>query len=502
MQIVKIPVRHFGETVQATLRVEGAEAKAVTVPAGAADFEVAVPAVGTDTAVEATVEVAGKVLASQRVQLKPVRKWVVYLLPHSHVDIGYTHVQTDVERAQWKYLEMAMDAARQTADYPPGARFKWNVEVLWAVDSYLQQATPEKRQQFIEAVKSGEVGLQALYGNELTGLCSSEELLRLLSCAQRISRLCDTPISSAMITDVPGYTWGIVPAFAHSGVKYFSIGPNGGDRIGHTAAAWGDKPFWWIGPNGKDRVLVWMTGTGYYRVFSSTDNLLQYLERLEQQGYPYDMVQVRHCLGDNGAPDVDFSDTVKAWNDQYAYPKLVIATTDEMFRDFEQRYGEQIPDAQGRFHAVLGRRSRIECVGNGDESRLGRPPDSGRNTVRHVLSESLSRPRFLSGVAQRAAVRRAHLGSVQQHQPTGRAVRKEPVGDQATVRGRCGRAISATTSHGRCQPWTRRAAGIRPTAGRGRNQHHILQLPLYPGGRATGTLSGRRCRQRWSGQQY
>ena len=105
-----------------------------------------------------------------------------------------------------------------------------------------------------------------------------------------------------MITDVPGYTWGIVPAFAHSGVKYFTIGPNGGDRIGHTIAAWGDKPFWWIGPNGKDKVLVWMTGTGYYHVFSSADNLLQYLGRLEEKGYPYDFVQVRHCLGDNGAP--------------------------------------------------------------------------------------------------------------------------------------------------------------------------------------------------------
>ena len=113
-------------------------------------------------------------------QLRPVRKWVVYLLPHSHVDIGYTHVQTDVEKSQWKYLDMAIDTVQQSADYPAGARFKWNVEVLWAVDSYLQQATPEQRQRFIDAVQAGQVGLQALYGNQLTGLCRPEELLRLL----------------------------------------------------------------------------------------------------------------------------------------------------------------------------------------------------------------------------------------------------------------------------------------------------------------------------------
>ncbi|HWI59735.1 MAG TPA: glycoside hydrolase family 38 C-terminal domain-containing protein, partial [Bacillota bacterium] len=32
-----------------------------------------------------------------------------------------------------------------------------------------------------------------------------------------------------------------------------------------------------------------------------------------------------------------------------AYPKLVIATSEEMFRDFEQRYGDQIPTARGDF---------------------------------------------------------------------------------------------------------------------------------------------------------
>ena len=187
-------MRHFGEPTQASLQVEGADPLAVTLQPGPANFEVDVPAVEAATAVGVTVESGGTALAAQTLTLKPVRKWVVYLLPHSHVDIGYTHVQTDVERAQWKYLEMAIDTARKSAANPPGSRFKWNVEVLWAVDSYLKQATPEKRQQFIEAVKAGQVGLQALYGNELTGLCRPEELLRLLSCAQR-SRSCARPRS-------------------------------------------------------------------------------------------------------------------------------------------------------------------------------------------------------------------------------------------------------------------------------------------------------------------
>ena len=349
LQTVQLSLRHIGPPTEATVRAEGAAEVKATLAEGTPNLELAVPAVEKETPITVTCETAGKATLTGRVTLKPVRKWVVYLLPHSHVDIGYTHVQSDVEKAQWKYLEMAMDAAKKSANNPPGSRFKWNVEVLWAVDSYLRQASPEKQQAFFDAVRAGQVGLQALYGNELTGLCRPDELLRLVGFAQKLSQRAGVPIESAMITDVPGYTWGMVPTFAQSGVKYFSVGPNGGDRIGQTAAAWGDKPFWWLGPNGRDKVLVWMTGTGYYRVFSSAENLLNYLGRLDERGYPYDYVQVRHCLGDNGAPDVDFADTIKQWNETHAYPKLVIATTEDMFHDFEKRFGSQLPTAQGDF---------------------------------------------------------------------------------------------------------------------------------------------------------
>ncbi len=61
---------------------------------------------------------------------KPVRKWVVYLLPHSHVDIGYTDIQPEVERVHREILAKALDLCRKTADYPLGSRFKWNSESL------------------------------------------------------------------------------------------------------------------------------------------------------------------------------------------------------------------------------------------------------------------------------------------------------------------------------------------------------------------------------------
>jgi hypothetical protein len=317
-----------------------------------------VPVVEQATPVEVIVNVAGHAIRKTMI-LQPVRPWEIWFLPHSHNDIGYTHVQNEVEQKQWQYLTDAVALARRTADYPPGSQFKWNVEVMWAVDSYLQQATPEQRAEFVEAVRRGWVGLDALYGNELTALCRPEELFRLTDCARRVAKEHDLTVDSAMISDVPGYTWGIIPALAHSGVKYFSVGPNHIHRIGYTLAEWGDRPFYWKSPSGQHRVLCWVAGHAYSWFHPGLlgsikdvkpETFFDYLGQLEAEDYPYDMVQVRYSIsGDNGPPDPDLPDFVRKWNEKYAWPRMVIATNGELMRAFEQRYGDTLPEFRGDF---------------------------------------------------------------------------------------------------------------------------------------------------------
>jgi hypothetical protein len=349
----------YAEPTDARLAVSGVPPRTIRVAPEARTIELLVPAAKIETEVTTAVQVAGQTVAESRESLDPVRPWSLYFLPHSHVDIGYTHVQTEVERMQWDYLEQAIALARRTRDYPPEARFQWNTEGLWAVDSYLKQATPEKRRELIEAVRAGWIELDALYGNELTALCRPEELFRLLDCARRLSREHDLAIDSAMISDVPGYTWGIVPALAHSGVKYFSIGPNHVHRIGYTLADWGDRAFWWQSPSGEHKVLCWMAGKAYSWFHGGRLGkiegvepraIFEYLGELADSGYPYDMVQVRYSIGgDNGPPDPHLPEFVRQWNAEYVYPKIAIATTSELFGEFERRYGDGVPEVRGDF---------------------------------------------------------------------------------------------------------------------------------------------------------
>jgi hypothetical protein len=352
-QPVSVSVLHIGEQTEAGVSVNGSEFSKQSLKPGFKVIEGLAPAVQEPTSLQIDAKVAGKSIGKKTLTIEPVRKWEIYILHHSHVDIGYTHIQTEVEQKHWQYYKQVIDLSRETADYPPGSAFKWNVEVLWAVDSFLKQASPEEIKAFVDAIKNGWIGLDALYGNELTALCRPEELVRLVDYAQTLRQRYDVTINSAMITDVPGYTWGIVPVLAKSGLKYFSVGPNRGHRIGYTLSTWGDKPFHWESPSGRQSILCWVAGEGYSFFHSGRldgGRLFDYLKRLGESEYPYDMVQLRYSIGgDNGPPDPDLSDFVKNWNAKYAYPRLVVATTTEMFREFESRYAEKIPKFRGDF---------------------------------------------------------------------------------------------------------------------------------------------------------
>ncbi len=158
------------------------------------------------------------------ITLKPVRKILVYILPHSHHDLGYTDLQANVEEKQMRNITLGMDLARRTAAYPEGARFVWNLEVLWGADLLMRRKTEAEKTAFIQAVKKGWVALNGMYANELTGLCRPEELLQLFRFGGELGRTCGVSVDSAMVSDVPGFTWGTVTAMAHAGIRYFSVG--------------------------------------------------------------------------------------------------------------------------------------------------------------------------------------------------------------------------------------------------------------------------------------
>ncbi len=367
VQQVRIDIIHHGEPKKVSIGLSEENKKEEVLQLGKNIFYFPFEQVKEKKELGLDISIAGQKSITRQVTVKPVRKFEIYFLPHSHVDIGYTHTQQQVEHMQWDHFEKAMELAEKTKDYPEGSRFKWNAEVFWAVDGYLRNVDQQKQQKFMDAVNNGTLYLDGLYGNVLTGIMRPEELFRM--AGENVNKLHQDfgiDIETAMITDVAGYSWSLIPALADNGIKYFSSGPNhmtalphGGDRVGYTLEAWGDKPFYWESPSGKDKILFWMTVHGYSWFHggnlgeirkAGSAPILSYLDDLDEEGYPYDMVYLRYTIGgDNGPPDPELPEFIREWNQKYEWPKLRIATTKEMFHDFEKQYSKQLPVLRGDF---------------------------------------------------------------------------------------------------------------------------------------------------------
>lgn len=359
-RVVKLEMVYYKQGANAEIKL-GEHQKTQTLNYGYNRCFVTFVADASDKVLPYTVTVDGKLLGKGEITLKPIKPMTIYLMHHSHVDIGYTHVQTEVEEKQWSYIEKCIELAENSQHYPKEAQFKWNIEVMWALDSYWKKASPEKKAKLKNAIQKGWFELDAFYGNELTGLCTSEELVYLMASAQDIASECGVELKSAMISDIPGWTWGIIPVLSQAGVKYLSLGTNTFHRIGYTIEDWGDKPFYWQSASGKEKVLTWIHGKGYSsfhtglgaeHVVNKLDEaiLLSYMNELRAQQYPYDKVILRYNIGsDNGPPDAMLSEKVKNWNDRYESPKLIISTTSEAFSVFEAAYGESLPVIKGDF---------------------------------------------------------------------------------------------------------------------------------------------------------
>ena len=321
----------------------------------------------------------GKKELRQQIAIPAQRQWTVYIYPHSHVDIGYSNTQANVEIIHRRNLFNGIRIASETANNPEGSRYLWNPEVLWAVERTLKSATPEESKRLIDGMRKGYIRLDASYANVNTSVCADEELFHLFDESRTLQKLTGTSVNTFVQTDIPGISWGLIPVMQREGIKYVYHLFNGGGRVGLTPEMT-TRPFWWVGPDGKSKVLFFQPNTGYLqftfkkgyatgrpwlgqldpnkipetiktenpRVNFLDDKLLSVLGELEKSpSYPYDIYSLSWSLWDNTPLDEDLPAAVKSWNSEYAYPHLIIASAGEILSAFDRKFGDQLPVLRG-----------------------------------------------------------------------------------------------------------------------------------------------------------
>ena len=356
LQAVDVYIENTGEPVGVSVdvKIDSEEAHIVLdqVERGEGTYRVYVPDVRELVDASFILKVDGEVKDKHKMTWHPQKHWEVYMIPIAHHDFGYTHTIEKVLDRYAGFYDDILQFCEETEDWPFEARFRYMVEESWSIQYFIENRPEEVVQKFAKYAQEGRIEVPALFGNQISALCSHEELIRLMYPSFRMKRQYGAPIRTASITDIPGLSWGLPTVLAGAGVKYFFAGLptyfEWGRSDIHTfwdedAILRHGRPdaFWWQGPDGE-KVLVFYQGS--YGCWSPSsyqdalDGLPGMLRAMEEGGCPFSVIRYGgYGCGDNTPTDIRVSHIVREWNSQWAYPKLFVGTNAMFFDSLEKQ---------------------------------------------------------------------------------------------------------------------------------------------------------------------
>ena len=305
------------------------------------------------------------------------------LVHFCHTDCGFTDHPVICRELQRRYINVAVDAVLATMRGPEEEKFCWTAETAMAVRDWWLDATPDRRNEFLQAVDSGQLDITALPLNQTPTLNRREweKMLHWLpeDLWQRIKP------QSAIQNDVTGMPRAGAVALLDRGVRlmFFGINSESGGPPQKRPSA-----FWWKMPDGR-RMFVWLgdaypDGYSYFEpnswrrgpvpeaadtryrpprpqeILPADDaslrkahgHLLERIAKLEADGYPHETLLIsmtNEWRIDGDPPFPPLADFVAAWRRLGLKPTLRLTTVSKALKTLEQELGPTIPQFEGEW---------------------------------------------------------------------------------------------------------------------------------------------------------
>ena len=284
------------------------------------------------------------------VALTPAKKWTIFVVPHIHIDVGYTDYQAKVAEVQSRVLDEAIHLIH---DHPD---FRFSPDGYWAVQQFLAGRRAADQKQLFQLVKENKIFVPPQDASLLTGFPSLETLIRSLYSGFEFNQQHGGSFDYANITDVPSYTWSYASVLAAAGLKYFVAGcDNDNGPIELFSRLNEQSPFWWEGPDGG-RILMWYSRS-YSQVWSlfgmppeidaGQDSLPIFLQAYSHPNYKANAVLVFGTQYENSDLFPQQAELADNWNKVYAYPQLQYSGVAHAMSVIAGQFGASIPVVRG-----------------------------------------------------------------------------------------------------------------------------------------------------------
>ncbi|MBN2091738.1 hypothetical protein JW964_19140 [candidate division KSB1 bacterium] len=304
---------------------------------GTATYKVEVPEIPETTEVTLDLSLDGKLQDQFKMKWPTVRRWEIHLVQFSHHNLNYTNLPTETQAEYDRYFNLLINYCEETTSWPEESQFRYTIETTAPLLHFIRHYSRRRVDELIKFIKNGRIEVAALFGNVISELCNSEELIRLLYPAFRLKHLYEIPVKTAMLNNISGINWGLATILADAGIKYFS--PT--FRFDSQHPYWDESTvvpkgrpdvFYWESRNAQ-KVLCWVGDEESFYSQQPIPDLETYLPKLEAQGYPFSVVRrlVTSAERDNAPPTKAYCEAVQKWNKEWAYPKLVMSTNTRFF---------------------------------------------------------------------------------------------------------------------------------------------------------------------------
>lgn len=264
----------------------------------------------------------------------------IYVVHHSHTDIGYTDLQERIIDGQATYIRTVLSMLKDKENQD----FRWNCETYFCVEHFLKTALPEEKEAFFEYVRQQKIGLSATYLN-FNDLLDCTVYDRRLTEMVEMFKSNDITPHTAMIADINGISMGQRDVMLKHGIEFLFT--NIHTHHGMYPLYQNQTPFWWENASGE-RMLVWngehynlgnvlgikpnrssnfmtLNYCGDREDFSEPIQILKknvdnYVTQCEENGYPYDFIisSVSGVFSDNAPPELEILRTINAYNKTFS----------------------------------------------------------------------------------------------------------------------------------------------------------------------------------------
>jgi hypothetical protein len=282
--------------------------------------------------------------------LSPEKKWTLFVVPHVHLDVGYTDYQPKVAAIHSRILDEAMDLVAKHSD------FRFSTDGEWNLEQFLRNRNPDEQKRIIEAIQKRQIYIPAQSSNVLTGFPTAETLIRSFYPSANFSRKYGTPFDYANITDVPSYTWSYASILAAAGIPYFLAGSNN-DRapVLLQGKLNQNSPMYWEGPDGK-KVLFWYSRHYMQMQFlfglpplvaTGKEMLPLFLQMYQRPNYRANAAIVFGTQVENTDLFPQQAELAEKWDAVYAYPRLEFSGCHDALENIAKQFGDDLPTIRG-----------------------------------------------------------------------------------------------------------------------------------------------------------